>query len=209
MPIDKALSMLRDKHDNIKLDIPIQGPLDEVEIGTGAILNKALAKAATAGMKTYLLQAFQPYGALIAIGSTLADKVGNITLDPVLFDPGLAALNDAHRDYLKKLGAVMTDRPALEVRLCGMVTEADLLAAAGEPAKKWYRPGEADKPVLDREAVPEELWERLRGLGGERAKAIKDHLIQAHGLDAGRQHLCEPEYDGGTGAKPRVELFIS
>ncbi len=32
MPLDKALDMLRDKNDNIKLEIPIKGKLDEIEL---------------------------------------------------------------------------------------------------------------------------------------------------------------------------------
>ncbi len=196
MPLDKALGLLRDRKDNIKLEIPITGKLDEVEFGTGQIINTALRKATTAGMKTYLLYAFQPYGALIIAGQAVGKQMGKISLDPVVFEAGKGELDGKQKDYLKKLGKVMQDRPKIDVQICAYTTIADL-SIKKDSAK-------------EKEAT--ELSQRQKNksfkLGQARQKAIKDFLISDFKINDGRLILCSPEYDDGKDASPRVELRI-
>ena len=196
MPLDKALGMLRDKNDNIKLEVPILGKLDEIEIGKSQIINTVLKKATTAGMKTYLLYAFQPYGALIMVGQAVGKQVGKINLDPVQFEPGEDKLTSAHKDYLKKLGKVMQDRPKIDVQICAYTTIADLSLRKEDAKEK--APGELSQRQIDK-AVK---------LGHVRQKIIKDYLISEFKVDDGRLILCAPEYDNSKDAKPRVELLI-
>lgn len=56
-------------------------------------------------------------------------------------------------------------------------------------------PGEAEKAVLD-------------DLAGRRAAAIKDYLVEAHGVPHESLFLCNPAVDDSRGARPRVELLI-
>jgi hypothetical protein len=196
MPLDRALGMLRDKNDNITLEIPIQGKLDELDIGTSQIINTVLKKATTAGMKTYLLYAFQPYGALIIAGEMAGKQLGKISLDPVIFEPGKADLTAQHKDYLSKLGKVMKDRPKIDVRVCGYTTMADL--GGTKPADSGKKAAELSKKQI----------EAMIALGSERMNAIKKHMISTFKIDAGRLILCAPEHDRKDGAKPRVELLI-
>jgi hypothetical protein len=49
-----------DKHDNIGFDVEIKRYLAKIDIGAGALTNKALPRAANAGMKVQRVQAFQP-----------------------------------------------------------------------------------------------------------------------------------------------------
>lgn len=196
MPLDRALGMLSDKNDNIKLDLPITGKLDEVEIGSGHIINTALRNATTAGMKTYLLLAFQPYGALIVVGQMIGEQAGKITLDPVLFEGGESDLTGEHKAYLEKLGKVMHDRPKLDVQICAFTTAADL-SMKNPPAKEG--PGN----VLSKSQI-----EKSHKLGETRGKNIRDYLISKFNVDKGRLVLCAPEYDESEDARPRVELLI-
>ena len=55
IPLDAALSMLRDSKDNISLDIPIEGPLADLDVGISDILVTALGKAIVAAGSSYLL----------------------------------------------------------------------------------------------------------------------------------------------------------
>ena len=196
MPLDKALGMLRDKNDNIKLEVPITGKLDEVEIGTGQIINTALKKATTAGMKTYLLYAFQPYGAMIIAGQAVGKRAGKITLDPVIYEAGESDLTSKQKDYLNKLGKVMQDRPKIDVQICAFSTAADL-SIRKESAEEKYT-GELSQSQINKSLE----------LGQVRQKAIKDFLISKFKINDGRLILCAPEYDKSKDAKPRVELLI-
>ncbi|GMR06117.1 MAG: hypothetical protein BMS9Abin25_0700 [Gammaproteobacteria bacterium] len=196
MPLDRALGMLTDKNDNIKLEIPITGKLDEVDIGTGQIINTALKKATTAGMKTYLLYAFQPYGALIMAGQAVGKQAGKINLDPVFFEAGDSNLSSMNKDYLKKLGSVMQDKPKIDVQICAYTTAADLSFSKDSPKKKTS------------EELSKKQINKFLKLGVERQNAIKNYLISEFKIDGGRLITCAPEYDDGKDAKPRVELLI-
>lgn len=195
MPLDKALGMLQDKDDNIKLEVPITGKLDEVDIGMGQIINVALSKATTAGMKTYLLYAFQPYGAMIIAGQMVGKEIGKIRLDPVFYEAGKSELTSQHKDYLEKLGKVMQDRPKIDVQICAYTTSADLPLKQDSPEKA--------SPALSQEQIDETLK-----VGLQRQKEIKDYLISKYKIGDGRLLLCSPKYDDSKDAKPRVELLI-
>lgn len=195
MPLDKALGMLQDKNDNIKLEVPITGKLDEVDIGTGQIINTALKKATTAGMKTYLLYAFQPYGAMIIAGQMVGKQVGKIRLDPVFYDAGKNELTSQQKNYLEKLGKVMQDRPKIDVQICAYTTAADLSLAQGGSEK-------SSSPISQAQ-----IDETLK-VGLQRQKEIKDYLISKYKIDDGRLLLCSPKFDDSKDAKPRVELLI-
>lgn len=196
LPLDKALDMLRDKNDNIKLEIPIKGKLDEIEIGTAQILNTVLKKATTVGMKTYLIYAFQPYGALIMVGQAVGKQAGKINLEPVIYEAGDSDLTRKQKNYLGKLGKVMQDRPKIDVRICAFTTIADLSLKKDSAKEK-----ESDE--LSQRQIDKSLK-----LGSERQKTIKDYLISKFKINNGRLILCEPEYDDRKDARPRVELFI-
>lgn len=196
MPLDKALSMLRDKNDNIKLEIPIDGKLNEIDIGIGQVLSTVLKKATTVGMKTYLLYAFQPYGALIMVGQAVGKQAGKINLDPVVFEAGDSVLSSRHKDYLGKLGKVMLDRPKIDVQICAYTTATDLSLTTGSSKEK--SPAGLSQRQID----------KLRKLGSMRQKAIKDYLVSKFKINDGRLILCAPQYDDSNNAKPRVELLI-
>jgi hypothetical protein len=194
MPLDKALGLLRDKKDNIKLEVPITGKLDEVEFGMGQIINTALKKATTVGMKTYLLYAFQPYGAMIIAGQSLGKAAGKISLDPVFYEPGKSDLTAKHKDYLAKLGKIMTDRPQIDVQVCGFYTASEV--GIQQPAGS------------NGQGAAGEQLKRGISLGQARENKIKDYLISEHKVDSSRLILCAPELDKDKDAKPRVELVI-
>ena len=194
MPLDKALGMLRDKDDNITLEVPVQGKLGEIEFGTGQIINTARKRATTAGMKTYLLLAFQPYGALIMVAEAVGKQAGKINLDPIAFEPEKSELTEKHKDYLGKLGKVMSDRPQILVELCGYTTATDLY---GTKAVKNAANELSEKQV-----------NTMIELGTARQQTVKDYMISAFKIDDGRLLTCSPEHDQKAEAKPRVELLI-
>jgi hypothetical protein len=193
MPLDAALGILTDKNGSIELDVPIQGKLDEVDVGLQSVINIALQKATTVGLKTYLVYAFQPYGAAILLAEAVGGQMGKISLDPIVFDAGTSALTASHEDYLARLGKVMQERPQIVVQVCGLTATADLGEA---PAGK------------EGAALSEEQAARMAELAQAREAAVKEHMISTYGVDAGRLVPCAPEHDAGADARPRVVLTI-
>ncbi len=193
IPLDSALSMLRDRDDTIKLDVPISGPLDKLNVGIADILITALGKAIVPAASGYLVYALGPYGALAWVGMELGSRMMAVKLPPVLFEPGKTALPDTIDDYFSRLAKILQDKPEADFRLCPKTSVWELM----EKEKK-----EGDEtPELSTK-----MKEQLKQLGQERAAAIKEYLIEKFGVDGSRLLVCSTEIETKKSAKPRVEI---
>lgn len=107
IPLKLAVAILRDVDDNIDIDLPISGSLDNPEFSIGPIIWKAflnlLTRAATAP--------FSMLGSLIGGGDDLSN---------VPFAVGSSELTPAARDNLGKLAKALTSRPALQLEVRGL-----------------------------------------------------------------------------------------
>ena len=139
-------------------------------------------------------------------------------LDPVIFAPGSATLEDSALQYLERVAELMKNRPKMRVNLCGKATETDRVALSGKksaaPEPQKSPAGRSGKEPQGTQAVktpePEEsaLDDSLRSLASQRALAIMAHLVNQNGIERRRLFVCSPEIDTGSDAKPRVELLI-
>nr|WP_246589848.1 DUF748 domain-containing protein [Marinobacterium ramblicola] len=200
MPLGTAVAVLQDGDDNIDLDVPISGSLDDPEFDYQSIIRRIAGKGVKQGVMSYLLQAMQPYGALISLAQTAieASQTGAfISLEPVLFEPGTATPKGEVDGYLAKLAELMNARDGLRLNLCGISVAQDrgLLdrALVEENAKR-------DKP-LEGEALAAELDGRLQQLANGRAEQLKQRLQASVAAD--RLFLCYPQID--KEGQPRVE----
>jgi len=204
VPLNKALDMLRDNHDVIRLKLPITGDLDNPNFDASDAINQAVAKATKEGAITSLTLLLQPYGSLITVARYAAEKAAEIKLDPVVFSPATADIDAARYEYLDKVAGIVKQRPNVNVRLCGVATAADrtalqeqALAADGDKKKKAAA---QEAPAIDDA--------QLIDLADRRDGAIKDYFIEKHGVKAGRLVACKPAIDAAEGAEPRVDLLI-
>jgi hypothetical protein len=189
MPLDTALSLLRDKENKIHLTLSIQGDIRDPTLRVGDMINRAVGRAVKKAGISYLKYYFQPYGSYITViklAGGLAAKAARVRLDPAFFEPGSAAIDDSALQYLERAAGLMTDRPGIQMRLCGKAVASD-------------------RTVLRKKTDTEE---RLQALAKERASVIKDHLVHQHGITAERLFICNPEIDKQEAAKPRVELLL-
>jgi hypothetical protein len=178
-----ALAMLKDSNGNIKLDLPIEGDLDDPEFDYGPTVRAALAKALTNASTAYLAYAVQPYGAALLVTRIAGKMVTQVAFDPVDFEPGSKTLPASSSEYLEKISTLLKSRPGIELQICGVATMTEFK----EPPK--------DVPLED----------ALTKLAGARAFAIKDALIK-NGVEEGRLLTCLPAIDKKADAKPRVDI---
>jgi hypothetical protein len=133
IPINTALSLLRDKQDNIELKLPIKGNLEDPEFEIKSIVYSALGKALSKSAAGYfaplglklLLNIALPPGVLTLAGSVVK-SASKLRFDPVQFDPLENQLTDEHVKYLDQMAQLILDRPAIELIVCGVATSADL-----------------------------------------------------------------------------------
>ncbi len=108
LPVSLAISLLKDRHGQIKLNIPVSGTLDDPEFSVWKIvvqvLVNILTKAATA-----------PFALL---GSLMG---GGEEMSYAEFDAGSAAVTEANMKKLATLGKALAERPALKLDIEGYV----------------------------------------------------------------------------------------
>lgn len=205
MPLDAALSMLRDKNNDIHLKLPISGKLDNPQFNLGDTINQALGRALRVAAVSYVKFALQPYGAIITAVQLAGKATGAVQLQPVLFKPGSATLDGDARQYMTRIAALLKNRPQLRLKLCGKAVNADRAAlrqqAATNTAKSETSSSTSTKPPPISDA-------ELEALAHRRAAALKQYLVSQLGTDAGRLFLCHPEVDTTPNAEARVQLLI-
>lgn len=185
MPLDAALSILRDDNNNIHLSIPVSGAVDDPDIDFGQLLNTAVGKAATAASISYVKHLLQPYGTLITLSQYAGKELTKIRLDPVLHVPGSAQLEPESLAYLDKIAELMGRKQELGILLCGIATEAD---------RSVLGPAVEDKALL--------------ALAEKRSNSLKQSLMDRYQLSADRLFFCKAEIDTDQNAKPRTRLEI-
>ncbi|MFH1728334.1 MAG: hypothetical protein ABIA04_07945 [Pseudomonadota bacterium] len=188
MPLDYALSILRDKNNDVKLSLPITGNIENPDFNINSIIFKTLGKALKMASVSILKNLFQPYGALITVVKLAkmgGDYITRIQLDPILFDAGSTNVNQQIKEYLEIVKKLMNEKIELRLTICGIATDADLL--------------NSDKVKNNKD--------KLLPMAEERSKVIYEYLSE-QGINAERLFLCNPEIDNEAEAKPRVLLYF-
>lgn len=200
MPLNQALSLLRDRNDNITLDLPITGDIENPDFSTGDVIRKAVLKAIQVAVLNY----YSPLGVVFA-ADKLIDLATAVRFDPVTFDPAVTAIDKDDQEYLGKLSKLMTDRPGMEIVVCGYATPADRPARITEieEAKGFF-----DKVGdIGDDRTPEEIVtdEDLLALADARSGSVIDYLIE-QGIERSRIVACGAKLDSKADQKPRVEF---
>ncbi|HEY5914669.1 MAG TPA: DUF748 domain-containing protein, partial [Verrucomicrobiae bacterium] len=106
LPVKLAVALLKDRHGQIALDVPVDGRLDDPQFSVGPIILKVIvnliAKAATSPFKLL--------GALVGGGEELSY---------VEFVPGEARFVEGETNKLEKLSTALLDRPAVNLEIEG------------------------------------------------------------------------------------------
>ncbi len=217
MPLDTAMSLLRDKDNSIRIKLPVHGDITDPKFEIGDIINKALGTALKKAAIAYVKHSIQPFGTLITIVE-VAGKAARIRLDPVLFAPGSIDLGDSTLEYLNVAAKLMKDRPKLNLRICGKTTQSDIIAIIEKTASAQREQSSTVQPSQESEGKPtpeqpdktpaEVSEEQLLDMAKERATVIKNHLVKQHGIDPKRLFICNPEIDKKEKAVPRADLLI-
>ncbi|WP_457577355.1 DUF748 domain-containing protein [Desulfomarina sp.] len=197
IPLDAALAMLRDSKDNISLDIPIEGPLSDLDVGISDILVTALGKAIVPAASSYLVYSLGPYAALAYVGMKVGEKMMQVELPPVNFKLQEVTLTSEHADYLKRIGQILKDRPKTDLQLCPVVASREFLS-----------PGVIASVKTENIEVAEKDRQRLLALGEQRAAAVQNYLVKTFGVEKSRLLICDTKIDTDREAVPKVLLQL-
>ena len=171
-----GLDMLRDSKNNIDLDLPIEGDLNDPNFDASSAINVALRNSMVAGTKVALAMALQPFGAIAVASHYAYGQANKITFEPVIFDDGTDKMQPAMNDYLNKLSKVLKEKQGINLKVCGYYTPQDV--------EFWKKQGLADKA----------LKQKVYGLAKQRQQMVKDKVIE-QGVPSKRMTTCHPELE--------------
>jgi hypothetical protein len=212
VPLAVAVSLLQDTSGEIILRVPVHGDLDRPEFDLADVIATAVKNAVT----QMIAAPFRAIGEIFTLGG----KIGAIEIAPVLFAPGSWALDDAAREHLRNIAAVMRARPGMKVKLAGMAhvesdedglraqkVEAELQRVTREPGVKsrddaldrlFLRAVGASTTGLTREAklarlkAAQKVAARdVEDLPDARTLSIYDYLAGTEGIERPRMFLAE------------------
>jgi uncharacterized protein involved in outer membrane biogenesis len=230
LPVRLAVSLLKNRNGEIKLDIPVAGELNDPKFSVGRIILKVimnlLEKAATSP--------FALLGAAFGGGEQLGYAE---------FDPGSASLTDETKKKLDIIGKALYDRPALKMDIVGhadpekdreglkqsLMLRKMKTQKVRDMSKKIDETPSLDSVMITSQEYPEYLKraykeekfpkprnviglakdlpvsemeklmltnmkvtdDDLKALAGERARAIRDYLVQLKQVEQERLFVVE------------------
>jgi len=200
LPIDMALSLIQDKQGNINLQVPVEGALDNPDVGMRIIFNQALESSISSGAIANAAKILKPYGTIIPKANVADGSVrnGKAKLTPIVYDERATGLSPKMADYVSKIAQLLKQND-FRLQVCGAAT---LLEGEAVSAKASKESGEA-KPI--RLAMPDA---KVLELAGFRADSVVEKL-KGHGVESDRVSKCPPLLDEKKNrAYPRVELIL-
>jgi len=219
IPLQTGLAMLQDKNDNIELSLPVEGDLSQPDFNINDVITTALGSALAGATRTYLLLALQPFGAIALAGEYALDKASAITLQPVKFINGSDKITPEMQTYLTKIHGLLKERKAIQIKLCGGVTETDRIALKQlflKQAIAKQTDQSTDKAATNATGkqptkVPDIKISntQLFHLAEERQKNIKRYLIKL-GVSGGQLFICKPQIiKGNTNDKTNGQVKLT
>jgi outer membrane protein OmpA-like peptidoglycan-associated protein len=215
MTLDSALRLMRDKQNNVKLNIPISGNINDPQFSIADAVNTVLAKTLGTAAVSYLKYMLGPYGIGISVAQLAYQQALKIRLNPILFDPGSSELNEAATDYLQRVAQIMKEYPTVQVVVCGFATESDRAALGASPSTAdGNQPADQVKNSRDEDSARKKTATQaitdvtLLELAKNRTQRIEDQLVNRHEIAAKRIIDCNPSIDGNAKAQPRADLEI-
>ena len=187
MPLNMALNMLKDGQGNIELDIPVSGDIADPSFGLNSFFALVIKKAIMIQAKNYLINTFVPYANVVTVVMSGAEHLLKVRIEPLGFEAGEAEISEAQLAYLSELASLLKDKPDIQIKTCAISAATDL-------------------KLKSNQQVDQDGLKLLRKLSEQRQQNLKRYLVESAGIASSRVLFCEPEFDDGADAAPRIEL---
>ena len=213
MPLNTALSLLREKDDRIILKIPVTGDVENPEFSFNDVIRKVSADA----IKTAVINYYTPFGLvkLLTAGYKLATA---LRFEPVEFDPAQSELDGKDKEQLDKLADLLSKRPNIRLVICGQAVKKDFVALYPLEAERLEK--STDSKAADQDltgdmqtlevpaAISTKQKKNLIDLAIRRGEIVQQYLVERHGVDPNRLILCNPTFSYADQGEARAEISI-
>ena len=195
VPLDMALSMLRDGDGNVGLKVPISGKLSELSVGLSDIIFTPILKAINVALVPYLAYtALGPTGALVFLGAKMGKRLLKTNLPSLEYDPLQIELTEKQKKTLMKVGKKIEADSDQNYSICARVSISEIGGGEGETTQKKSTPND------------EEFRRELFKLGEQRSLAVKEYLLTNFKIAEEHLLICNPGINFEEGEKPTIEF---
>ncbi len=193
IPLDLALSMLRDSDGVIDLDIPIDGKLSELNVGVTDIIVTALGKGITVAVAPYLAYTvLGPAGALAFVGVKVGQSLLQTELPVLEFESGSIELSEEHEESLQEVAEEIVANEKMIYSICAKVTPDEVSVDNST--------GIENPAVMQNEAFRLELFQ----LGEKRSLLVKEYLLSNFKIGEERLLICNPGVEFEKDSKAKI-----
>lgn len=186
LPLNLAVDALKDKNNNIVLDLPMKGNIDNPSFRWQNFFLLPIKQGLYKASSMYLMQTFIPYANVISLVQMAGEQVLKIRVQPLKFEAEETDIDDPQEEFLDQLAALMKERKDAQLKACGVAVIQDLYESAPEKLS------DTDK-------------QDLIEMANDRAENLKEYLVDQD-VPSGRIFICSPTIDQAKNASPRVEL---
>ena len=149
LPLELAITLLKDSDGKIKLDVPLTGSLDDPKFNMGSLIFDALVNVLTKIVTS-------PFTALASLAGGSDEDLGNIA-----FKAGEAKLNDKEKSKLDGVAKVLKEKATLNLEIKGAAFEKE------------------DWPALQDDALWDQLKQRKANqLTKEEGKRVRAEYVE-------------------------------
>ncbi|WP_191600606.1 DUF748 domain-containing protein [Marinomonas algicola] len=188
IPLNLAIGALKDGKNNIALNIPMSGDINNPSFQWQNFLIIPIRKALYSASSSYLMQTFVPYANIISVAQIASEQIFKLRMKPLDYLPEETGISDTQTQFVEQLSALLKEKREAQLKMCSIAVPADL--------------GIEDTSV----ELTEIQIESLKALAQRRAENLKDSLIRSEDIASSRLFLCSSTIDRQAGASPRIEF---
>lgn len=190
IPLNLALSALKDSDGNIELDVGLSGNVHGPKFGLEGFIYLIAQKAILSAAESYAINTFVPYANIVSLARTAGSFALKVRIDDLIYRPQqITEYSEEQLAFIDDLVSLYQQKPELQLKLCAISTFDEI-------------------PEEDKDKSPELQTQALISLAEERAAALKSLLFKEHDVAASRIILCKGRVDGSDEAQPRIEFSI-
>ena len=188
MPLNIALAMLKDSDDNVDLDVPLTGNVDNPDFGMSSFFALVTRKAIQSAATSYLIKAFLPYAELVSISISAGDFILKTRFENLNYPPYQIEFDQQQMIYMQQFVNLMKDKKDTQVKVCAVSTMLDAQQHA-DPVSK------------------EDLASLLKSISQQRMDYFKSFVVEQE-IESARILLCHPKLDLEDKGMGRIEISI-
>ncbi|MBJ7550031.1 DUF748 domain-containing protein [Marinomonas ostreistagni] len=186
VPLDLAVDALKNSDNNIVLDLPMKGDIDNPNFQWQNFFLLPIRQGLFKASSTYLMQTFVPYANVISLVQFAGEQALRLRVEPLQYALGEQDITAPEQEaFLDQMIKLMKDRKGAELKACGVSVVKDI------SEDKTYK------------SLTEDEKAELLELANQRAESLKRYLVD-NGIQSSRVFLCSPAIEDDNNAAPHV-----